>query len=139
MSCDHGVVLAAARGGDAHVADLPLALELVEMREQHIHAVEAVDLHQVEHVGAQSPLRFLDHRHALREVAVVGGDLGGDEGLLAIADIGEQLADDLFGLPVRRRGIDHRSARGREAGEHLAARSAFFRRGRDCSCWCPRR
>ena len=57
-------------------------------------------------------------------------DLGGDECLLAIADVGQQFADDFFRLPVRRRRVDDRSARGREPGKHFTARGALFRRRR---------
>ena len=66
------------------------------MREQHVDAIQAVDLHQVEHVGPQAALRLFDHRDALGEIALGRRDLGGDEGLLAIADVGEQFANDFF-------------------------------------------
>ncbi len=66
------------------------------MRKQHVDAVQAVDLHQVEHVGLQATLRLFDHRDALGKIAFGRRHLGGDEGLLAIADVGQQFADDFF-------------------------------------------
>src|SRR6185436_14994778 len=68
--------------------------------------------------------------HALRDIAVVGRHLGGDEGVLAVADVGQQLADHFFGLPVRRRRVDDRRARRREPGQHFATCRLFLGRRR---------
>src|SRR5687768_7290715 len=100
------------------------------MREQHVDAAQAVNLHEIEDVGLEATLGLLDHRDAFRQRTVARRHLGGDEGLLAIANVGEQFSDDLLRLAVCRCRVDHRGARGGQTRENLSPGSTLFGRRR---------
>jgi hypothetical protein len=57
-------------------------------------------------------------------------DLGGEESLPAVADLGQQFADHPLGLAVERGGVDDAESRRGEPFEHGASRGAFFGGGR---------
>ena len=105
--------LAGGEGGGADVADLALMHEVAERRERLVDVgprVGAVDLVEVDPVGAQPPQRVLDRTDdpAPRVALLVGVlahrvvELGGEDDVVAPA-AGERLADDLLGLALRRR------------------------------------
>ena len=110
--------LAARERGGADVADLALVHEVAERRQRLLDVgarIGAVDLVEVDPVGAQPPQRVLDRAHdpAARAALLVGVlahravELGGEDDVVAPA-AGERLADDLLGLalPVDVGGVD---------------------------------
>ena len=110
--------LAGRERGGADVADLALVHEVGERRQRLVDVrarVDAVDLVEVDPVGAQSPQRVLDRADdpAARVALLVGVlahrvvELGGEDDVVAAA-AGERLADDLLGLavPVDVGGVD---------------------------------
>ena len=110
--------LAGREGGGADVADLALVDEVAERRQRLLDVgarVGAVDLVEVDPVGAQPPQRVLDRADdpAARVALPVGVlahrvvELRGEDDVVAPA-AGERLADDLLGLalPVDVGGVD---------------------------------
>ena len=67
---------------------------------------------------------------AQKVVKIISGDRLKTKTYCEIADLGEQVADHRFRLPIGGCGIDHRGAGRRESGQHLAARGSLFGCGR---------
>ena len=87
-------------------------------------------LQQRDLVGLQPSQRIVELRQPGRSTGHAR-QLGGQEQFASDVCLGKQVAEDIFGAAVGRRGIDDRGARGNEAFEHLAQRIALGGRTTD--------
>jgi len=115
----HLLVLAIHGGGHAQVADLAGGLVLRVMRHQLIEAVDIVDLQQVDLADAEATEGVVEHGLATGDVTGQRR-LGGEEELVPVAQVGQQLADHLFGSAIGLCGVDDRTAETGHGRQHLA-------------------
>jgi hypothetical protein len=87
-----------------------------------------VHLDELDLLRLQTSERLVEHRPPGRRVAL-HGHLGGDPELLAVADLSDELADDLLGAAVAGGGVDHRAAQLGQPLQHLAPRRQLARLG----------
>ncbi len=122
---DQAVVLVVRRRGNAHVADLAGSLVITEMRIQIVHAIQVVDLQQVDPAHLQAAERVIQHGGAARHAAGKRC-LGGEEELVAIADLRQQPADHDFGLTVTACGVNDRATEARHRHQHALEFGRIF-------------
>ncbi len=108
--------------GDADVAHLAFGFQLARQRQLGLPVAQVVHGQQLDLVGAQAPQRIGELRFA--GGAVVGGELGRQEDLVAHTQLGHQVAQHVLGIAVVGRGVDDAGAAGDKPPQHLLQRLA---------------
>jgi hypothetical protein len=110
--------------GNAQVADAPGGLPLLECLELGVDIHQVVDLHEVHCPGFQlghAAFHLIDSG-----LPALGPDLGGQEKTVMHLELGRQVSDHFFGLPIHRRRVHHLAAHLHEGLEDLFEGRPYF-------------